>query len=118
MVGANDNDGLDTLHGGFIGWDLRIWSLVDQKMNSLTFGLTDPSGTEGFPATAKATVTYTLENDGKWNISMQATADGVTPMMLSQHTYFVSIFRESGLPERITSDAPQCITITTESRGL
>lgn len=88
MVGANDNDGLDTLHGGFLGWDLRIWSLVDQKANSLTFGLTDPAGTERFPAAAKATVTYTLENDSKWKISMQATADGVTPMMLSQHTYF------------------------------
>ena len=99
MVGANDNDGLDTLHGGFIGWDLRIWSLVDQKANSLTFGLTDPSGTEGFPATAKATVTYTLENHGKWKISMQATADGVTPMMLSQHTYFVSAFYILGCQE-------------------
>lgn len=85
---ANDNGGADTLHGGFIGYDARIWSLVEQSSNHLKFSLIDPDGSQGFPGTVTAYVTYTLENSGKWVISMRAYSDSETPIMLSNHAYW------------------------------
>lgn len=41
--------GLNSLHGGFDGYDLRLWNLTAISKNSVTFSLLDPNGTEGFP---------------------------------------------------------------------
>ncbi|KLO14301.1 galactose mutarotase-like protein [Schizopora paradoxa] len=87
-TGANENHGLDTLHGGFIGFDLHIWNLTSQSSSSLTFSLLDPNGTEGFPGTVTTTVTYALQDNAEWKISMSARTDSETPIMLSSHTYW------------------------------
>lgn len=87
-VAANDNGGADTLHGGFVGYDARVWSLVEQSSNSLKFSLVDPDGSQGFPGTVTAYVRYTLENNAKWTISMRAYSDSETPVMLSSHAYW------------------------------
>ena len=87
-TGANENHGLDTLHGGFIGYDLHIWNLTSQSSSSLTFSLLDPNGTEGFPGTVRTSVTYTLQDNAEWKISMTARTDSETPIMLSSHTYW------------------------------
>ncbi|KLO03746.1 galactose mutarotase-like protein, partial [Schizopora paradoxa] len=87
-TGANENHGLDTLHGGFIGFDLHIWNLTSQSSSSLTFSLLDPNGTEGFPGTVTTTVTYALQDNAEWKISMSSRTDSETPIMLSSHTYW------------------------------
>lgn len=76
------------MHGGFIGYDARVWSLVEQSSNHLKFSLQDPDGSQGYPGTVTAYVTYTLQNDAKWLISMRAYADAETPIMLSSHAYW------------------------------
>lgn len=43
--------GLDTLHGGYDGYDQRHWEVLSYLSNSVTFGLKDSNGTEGFPGT-------------------------------------------------------------------
>ena len=50
--------GNNTLHGGFKGYDRRVWKLQNVSSNSATFILLDPAGTEGFPGTVSTTVSY------------------------------------------------------------
>ena len=54
----------------------------------MTFTLTDPDGTQGFPGTVQATVRHTLKNKGIWNIQLNATATKRTPIMRSGHHYW------------------------------
>jgi aldose 1-epimerase len=49
--------------------------------------LEDADGTEGYPGNVKATVSYTLANNGKWQISMGATTDQETPISMTQHVF-------------------------------
>lgn len=50
------SSGTDTLHGGVVGFDRRVWNLVKQSKSSLTFEYYDPAGTEGFPGAVTTTV--------------------------------------------------------------
>jgi aldose 1-epimerase len=84
----NENNGLDTLHGGPDGWDWRNWTVVQYSSNSITFSLDDADGNQGFPGEVTSTVTYTLSPHA-WNFKMTAKAlTKKTPIMLSSHTYW------------------------------
>ncbi|KAF2170070.1 hypothetical protein M409DRAFT_64439 [Zasmidium cellare ATCC 36951] len=85
---ANDNKGLDTLHGGSDGWDYRNWTVSAHTCDSITFSLVDPDGKEGFPGEVIAYVTYTL-TPYQWYLRMNALATTKkTPIMLTSHTYW------------------------------
>lgn len=87
-VNANDNGGLDTLHGGSDGWDYRNWTLEAHTTDSITFSLVDPDGKEGFPGEVIAYVTYTL-TPYQWHLRMTAlSTTKKTPIMLSSHDYW------------------------------
>ncbi|KAK6225792.1 aldose 1-epimerase [Colletotrichum tabaci] len=87
-VDLNDNNGLNTLHGGSDGWDYRNFTVVSHTNNSITFSFTDQDGKEGFPGEVVALITYTIV-DWNWEIKMIATATTKkTPIMLSSHTYW------------------------------
>ncbi|EME83611.1 uncharacterized protein MYCFIDRAFT_47083 [Pseudocercospora fijiensis CIRAD86] len=87
-VDANDNKGLDTLHGGSDGWDYRNWTVVTHTTDSITFSLIDPDGKEGFPGEVIAYVTYTL-TPNSWHLRMNALSTTKrTPIMLSSHSYW------------------------------
>jgi aldose 1-epimerase len=103
-ISANEHGGLDTLHGGAVGYgivlarpvyasterapaDLRNWTIAKQSANSVTFNLIDV-GFEGFPGTVNTSVTYTLQNHAALKINMHATASQNTPLMLSVHNYW------------------------------
>ncbi|GJJ07491.1 hypothetical protein Clacol_001693 [Clathrus columnatus] len=81
-VPANEHNGLNSLHGGPDGYDLRLWNVTAQSKNSVTFSLLDPNGTEGFPGNQITHVSYTLENNSKWKIAMHATVDHLSPILL------------------------------------
>ncbi|KIJ70101.1 hypothetical protein HYDPIDRAFT_23244 [Hydnomerulius pinastri MD-312] len=87
-VPENENNGTDTLHGGLVGYDRRNWTLTAQTKSAVTFNLTDPDGDQGFPGTVKTSVTYDLQNNGLFKITMHATSDKQTPIMLSCHQYW------------------------------
>lgn len=90
------NEGNNTLHGGFKGYDRRVWKLQNALPNSATFILLDPADTEGFPGTVSTTVTYTLERNATWNININAVASAETPIMLSGHHYWnLEAYQES-----------------------
>ncbi|KAL1306253.1 hypothetical protein AAFC00_004343 [Neodothiora populina] len=87
-VDANENGGLDTLHGGSNGWDWRNWTVVAHTTDSITFSLFDPDGEQGFPGDVLSHVTYTL-TPHQWHFKMTALSlTKKTPIMLSSHTYW------------------------------
>lgn len=49
QVPNNEHNGLNALHGGDVGYDLRNWTVVQSNSSSITFSLFDPSGFQGFP---------------------------------------------------------------------
>lgn len=87
----NDN-GYDTLHGGTIGFDRRVWSVASyDPARSVVFGYISPDGEMGFPGQVSVQVTYTLTDDDEWQIDWAATAaagGNATIINLSQHTYW------------------------------
>ncbi|TDL29404.1 galactose mutarotase-like protein [Rickenella mellea] len=87
-IPENENNGTDTLHGGFVGYDQRQWTILKRSKNSVTYTLVDPDGTQGFPGTVHATAVYTLENNSVWNIHLLATATAKTPIMLTGHHFW------------------------------
>lgn len=81
----NENQGQNTLHGGPNGWDWRNWTVVAHTRSSITFGLEDADGDQGFPGDVVSYVTYSLGNQS-WDFTMVALATTKrTPIMLSSH---------------------------------
>lgn len=85
------NNGMNTLHGGFKGIGKRVWK-GDAGMTgegpTVRFTLLDPDGAEGFPGNVHFTVIYTLTDDNTLKVQFFATTDKATPINLSQHSYF------------------------------
>lgn len=88
QVPKNEHNGTNSLHGGDEGFDTRIWSIVDNGTDFVSFSMVDPAGTEGFPGTVITTITYSLGNSSIFNMSIQATATEATPILLSAHQFF------------------------------
>lgn len=76
-----------TLHGGIKGWGAKVWSakIVDNKV---VMTLTSPDGDEGFPGEAMATVTFSLDDEGKLTLDMKVTVSKASPINLTNHVYF------------------------------
>jgi aldose 1-epimerase len=97
QIPTNDNDGLDTLHGGFVGYDQRNFTVVASNDTSITFSLLD-AGFENFPGTVLTLVTYAVGSAAsgpqgqvrpRFTASITAHAlDEPTPIMLSTHIYW------------------------------
>ena len=81
-----DNDNGNCLHGG-VGFQNRLWKVVDYTENSITLTYLSPDGEDGFPANLQIDVSYTLK-DAAIIISYTATPDGKTPIALTNHAFF------------------------------
>jgi len=62
-LACNDN-GINHLHGGDIGFDKQIWTVEDQTENQVVLSLVSPDGQENYPGTLTVIVTYTLTEEG------------------------------------------------------
>ena len=73
----NDN-GVNTLHGGFSRWDKKVWK-AKRIANEYGIGIKMtrkiPDGEQGFPGNVKAKVTYTITPENVWRIDYEATTD-------------------------------------------
>jgi aldose 1-epimerase len=92
------NDGPNTLHGGTIGFNKRVWTGADRsRADALVLELSyaSPDGEEGFPGALKVRVTYTLPREkNELRIDYWAATDKDTVVNLTNHSYF----NLSGLP--------------------
>lgn len=79
----------NTLHGGPIGFDQRVWkaSVHDGKAPSLTLTYTSLDGEMNFPGNLRTSVTYTL-SDSELRVDIRATTDKPTVLDLFVHPWF------------------------------
>ncbi len=90
------NNGTNTLHGGDLGWNTKVWSATPITAGdhvALRLKLTSPDGDEGFPGALTTTVTYTVTRDNAVRIQYGAInnepAGGkATVLNLTNHAYF------------------------------
>ena len=86
------NNGENTLHGGLIGFDKKIWSAKEvpsKEGAAVEFTYVSPDGEEGFPGTVTATVVVTLMNTKtELRIEYTASTDKPTVVNLTNHSYF------------------------------
>jgi aldose 1-epimerase len=108
----DQNNGPNTLHGGFLGWNTHVWTATPSLGDagpSLALSATFPAGEgclptlspgcTGFPAAIKATVTYTLTSSNQLQVGYQATnlsSTDSTVVNLTNHTYFNLAGQASG----------------------
>ncbi len=103
-VGANE--GANSLHGGFIGWDKRVWDAEASEIDgdpSLILTLTSADGDEGFPGEVSVKMTYTLTKAGTLRIRYEAVSDKDTLVNMTNHTYFnlSGCTSESGIEDHV-----------------
>ncbi|MEU1051865.1 aldose epimerase family protein [Streptomyces sp. NPDC005876] len=85
------NDGENSLHGGALGFDYRVWDVEPFTKGSdvgLVLHYTSVDGEMGYPGTLKSKVTYTLTRSGDWRIDYEATTDKATVVNLTSHVYW------------------------------
>ena len=61
---AANNNGVNHLHGGLVGFNKRVWTVEDAGKNRLILSLFSPDGEEGYPGSLTVRVTYTLTEEG------------------------------------------------------
>jgi aldose 1-epimerase len=84
------NNGVNTLHGGLVGFDKAIWqvNITDGEEPSLSFSHTSPDGDEGFPGQLSLEVVFTLSNDNSLTINYKAKTNKATVLNITNHSYF------------------------------
>ncbi|KAI0471993.1 galactose mutarotase-like protein [Xylariaceae sp. FL0804] len=87
-IPENENDGEDTLHGGFVGYDQQNWTVASVTGNSITFTLYD-AAYSGFPGDVLNVATYTLTDDAAFiSRLVSLPMNEATPIMLANHIYW------------------------------
>lgn len=83
-------NGVNSLHGGIVGFDQKVWDAEPFEGGGAGVTLTyvSPDGEEGFPGTFTAQVTYELTADDTIDMRYRATTDKPTVCTLTNHTYF------------------------------
>lgn len=83
---ANDN-GLNTLHGGFKGLDMRTWTVESATDTSLVLSLFCPNGEGGFPGNRNLRVCYSLSR-ADFKVEISGTSNKLTPLNITFHPFF------------------------------
>lgn len=82
------NENTNTLHGGLVGFNKRVWTIDGETENSVTFGYVSPDGEENFPGTVKVACKYTLTDDNELKLEYTGVSDKDTVLNLTNHSYF------------------------------
>ena len=89
------NSGINTLHGGKIGWSHRVFTLLEQTESSFVLGLESPDGEEGFPGKIDLRVRYCLVPGG-FALEWEGVSDKPAPFAPSTHAYWNLAGHNSG----------------------
>lgn len=85
------NDGPNTLHGGFIGYDKLMWKgkiIKQEKCCGVRFTRLSADGEQGFPGNVELSVTYLLDENNNLSCVYNAVTDKATPINITNHAYF------------------------------
>lgn len=81
------NEGVNHLHGGFKGFDKRVWNVLEASDARLVLQIVSPDGDGGYPGELTIVATYSL-SDGEVRTDYEATTNAPTIVNLTNHTYF------------------------------
>ena len=107
------NDGANSLHGGFKGFDKVLWR-AEASGDSLKLRYISRDGEEGYPGEIDTEVDYSL-GESELAIDYHATTDMPTVVNLTNHTYFNFACSGDILGHELTLDADY---FTPAGRGL
>lgn len=82
------NNGPNHLHGGLVGFNMRVWEVKSSSENKIVLHYFSPDGEEGYPGNLDVTVTYELSDENELKIHYEATTDKPTIVGLTNHSYF------------------------------
>lgn len=85
------NDGNNTLHGGFNGFNFKTFSFETFKNSDsvgVEFSYLSKDGEGNFPGEIKVKVIYTLNNENEFKISYEGISNKKTILNMTNHTYF------------------------------
>ena len=82
------NEGGNTLHGGLIGADKRVWDVVSVNDSAIRLHTLFADGEDGFPGNLDVTMSYTLTRDNQLQVRYSATTDATTLCNFSHHSFF------------------------------
>lgn len=96
-VPKNEHDGVNTLHGGTVGYDQRNWTVAAVNESAISLTLLDTSF-ENFPGTVLTVATFAVSSYAsgprgelrpRLTTTLTSSAlDVATPIMLSNHIYW------------------------------
>ncbi len=87
----DNNDNGNHLHGGFDGYDKRVWdaeTFTNERGSGVTFKLFSKDMDQGYPGNLELSVSYTLTNDNELVLTYHGTTDKDTICNLTNHSYF------------------------------
>src|SRR4051794_26764149 len=85
-VRLRPNEGDNLLHGGPVGFDKRVWEVVEHGRDRAVLRLVSPDGDQGFPGTVTVLARFWVTDDAL-RIVLEATTDAPTVVALTSHTY-------------------------------
>ena len=111
---ATNNNNLNHLHGGVVGYDKVLWSAepIEGAEPALKLTYLSKDGEEGYPGNLNITVIYTLTNDNALKIDYAATTDKTTIINLTNHSYFnLSAAKNDVLDHEVTLNADKFLPV-------
>lgn len=114
------NEGNNSLHGGKVGFDKKIWGVneIDGSEPALALTLLSSDGEEGFPGNLKVTVVYTLTKNNGVKIEYTAVSDKDTVTNLTNHTYFNLAGHASGVIDKQTLQINSSFYTPNDNEGM
>lgn len=91
IISVSANTPPHQLHGGFSGFDKKVWDVVSVDYFPLpkaVFKYLSPDGEEGFPGNLHVTLTYELNNLNELTYTLEAKTDKATAVNMTNHSYF------------------------------
>lgn len=85
------NDGRNSAHGGEIGFNKRLWSVIEKDSDTepaIELTYVSPDMEENYPGTLTVKVTYSLTTDGGLSMAYNAVTDKNTIVNLTNHNYY------------------------------
>lgn len=81
------NDGGNSLHGGEVGFDKRVWTARELD-GGIEFSYASSDGEEGYPGALDVNVCYFLTERNALRMHYSAVTDAPTVLNLTNHSYF------------------------------
>ncbi len=78
----------DHLHGGWEGFDKKVWDYVSSSDQDLTLKYLSPDGEEGYPGNLWVELRFQLTDDDALIYEFIAETDKPTAINLTHHSYF------------------------------